>query len=252
MDLAKRLASLTTWLSDIDNSKEWLSHIDHANAEDIEEEPWSRECMINKQENNDKLQLIAAKQRENGKFIKTELQTFSRTGTVWAGLIDSIQTDQHGLIRYQHHMEGGSNNFVLLPPSLWTEAVHQAHHEAAHMGVAASTLAKHVEEVILACGHHALVSVSKYTLIAAPSSPRTWSPRLLTSWASRLGLLPPTTQSPTQWNDSIGTLDAPSRPWIRNNQTDGRKSCHTYCSPFGRHHAGQQDSHLISCYLVTM
>jgi hypothetical protein len=118
----------------------WLSHIDHANAEDIDEEPWSREYMIEKQEDNDKLQLVAAKQRKNDKFTKTELQTFSRTGIVWAGLIDSIQTDQHGLIRYQHCMDGGTRNLVLLSPSLWTKAIHRAHHQAAHIGVAATTL----------------------------------------------------------------------------------------------------------------
>jgi len=106
---------------------------------DNEEEVWNREFLIGKQEEDEKLQMIANRKREGEQLTKAELQALSPQGRVWASLMDSIHTNHTGLTRYRYqHGTDSATSLVLLPPGMWKDAMIRAHEDVAHMGVAAT------------------------------------------------------------------------------------------------------------------
>lgn len=154
-----------------DNWRSWVNSILGTEAEnkissleEPENEPWSREFLIEKQEQDEELRLITDRIRENGQLTNAEVRTLSQHARVWHGLTASLRTDHQGLTKYYKSGPGpgSSKGLILLTPDLWKEAVRRAHEAVAHRGVTATTdqlmkhfyfpsMTKSVQEAILAC-----------------------------------------------------------------------------------------------------
>ena len=130
---------------------------------DEQEEVWNREFLVKKQEEDEELQLIANRRREDGQLTREELQMLSAHGRVWAGLMANFYTDHTGLTRYRYqHGTEGSSSLIVLPQGLWKTATQRAHEDVAHMGITATAqrVLKHfyfpgvnkmAEEVVQGC-----------------------------------------------------------------------------------------------------
>ena len=129
-------------MSTIGNLQAYISAIV---GQEEDEEAWSREFLVQKQEEDEELQLIAERRKQGEALTSEEKQGLSRHARIWAGLMENLYTDHTGLTRYRYTREGETRNLILLTPPLWKEATLRAHEDVAHMGVSATTqrLMKH-------------------------------------------------------------------------------------------------------------